>query len=797
MSPTTPRRLAVAMASVGAGALVATGVALPATAAETQPDSAESEFQLSTTSAVDPTSDGAERLAEYDEATLESAASSSELSLDSVKELVESDLAVVSQSGRLSYTDEFEAPDEEASEVPAGDVPGDPEGGSRPGAPFTVYLDFDGATLENTEWNRYYGQDVYDLAPDSSASDEEYVQQVWARVAEDYAPFNINVTTADPGEDALVRSGPDDNEYGMTAVITDTTDIEPAQGASGRAWVSGFGDAFHSPALIFAPVARENNAPDVGNVASHEVGHTLGLGHHGIGGDEYYGDTQAEPESLWGPIMGAPWSAPLSQWSNGDYPDATNAEQDDIAEITASEKNTNSVVLRDGDSYWEGQYCSDGEDPNNPQPGDTFYKPNADGTCNPPGDELQGDFYYAGRAAHADDDHGDANDAATDIDNSSGEFEIAGEISTSDDVDVFTLTTAGGPLSVEATPATVGPNLDIEMQLLDSNGEVVAEDNPETSTNLTSPPLDRQADGLTAAIEEDVEGGVYYLTVDGAGQGDPAENTPSNGAGYTDYASLGNYSLTGSAEAFEAAPVEITAPEDGAEVEQSGVEVSGTAEPGAAVTLTAGDDTVGQAEVDDQGNWTSTLESDLPYGNSTITAQQKVGDIDVPATAEVNVVVPVDAPVISKPEDGDTATTATPSFSGEGIPGATVAVQVACGDTTVDGEAQVDDEGAWSFTPEEELPAGECEVTATQTANDVTSSEAGPVSFTVDISGGDENGDENGDESGDAGGTEDGDEDLPDTGAGSSNLLILAGGLALLGMGAALYARTRRGAIES
>src|SRR5690606_40866137 len=62
-------------------------------------------------------------------------------------------------------------------------------------------------------------------------------------------------------------------------------------------------NAFYSPALVFAPNARQGNARDVGNTASHEAGHTFGLAHHGIDDDEYYGDTPAEPDSLWGPIM--------------------------------------------------------------------------------------------------------------------------------------------------------------------------------------------------------------------------------------------------------------------------------------------------------------------------------------------------------------------------------------------------------------------------------------------------------------------------------------------------------------
>ncbi|WP_157553464.1 Ig-like domain-containing protein [Jiangella gansuensis] len=781
MSSRTPRRLLAAVATTGAAALTVAGVASPASSSDRLPELVER--ATSTTDRI-----------------LEVAADRADLSLQTVRELVETEQAVVAESGMLSYTDRFEAPDHDhdhdhAEELaPAADVPGDPAGGSKPGAPYTVYLDFDGATIQDTEWNRYYQEDVFELDANAAASDADYVQQVWARVAEDFAPFDINVTTTDPGADALHKTSMDDGEYGMTAVITDTTDIAPADGASGRAWLGGFGNQFYSPALIFAPIARDSNPSDVGNIVSHEVGHTFNLTHDGIGDDEYYGDTPAEPETLWGPIMGAPWYAPLSQWDNGQYSGTTNPEQDDLAEITNADAAFQSFMVYDGDQMWNEGFCTDAEDSNNPQPGDSAYKPNADGGCNPPGDELTLQFYYGGRAAYAADDHADEIGEGSALDNASGEFEAAGVIGAPDERDVFSLVTNGGPVTITADPASVGPNLDVYLELIDSEGNRVAEANPETATDPASSPLDRQATGLGATIETEVEAGAYSVRVSGAGQGDPAANTPSNGSGYTSYGSLGNYTLTGTAAAFEAAPITIISPEDGAEVQPSPVEVTGSAEPGSTVTLSIGDGVVGTGTTDEEGTWSIVLEGDLPYGESIITARQIVGSIQVPETAEVTVVVPVDAPSIVRPEQGDTATTATPTFSGEGIPGATVELTIACGDDTWAGAAEVDAEGAWSFTPEEGLPNGECSVTAVQTINGATSPEAGPVTFTIDVESGDENGDENGEggaEDGGDNGTEDGGEDLPDTGA-STNTLVMAAGLLLLGLGAALYARTRR-----
>ncbi|MBB5786573.1 Ig-like domain-containing protein [Jiangella mangrovi] len=780
-----PRRLLAVAAATGAGVLAFAGTAPPAAATDDLTNGLTDLTELVDLSA-------AELVAE----TLETAADRVGLAADAVRELVESGAAVVGASGVLSYTDEFEAPDDHAGEsepaAPVADVPGDPAGGSRPGAPYTVYLDFDGATIRNTEWNRYYEQDVFELAPNAAAADAAYVYQVWARVAEDYAPFDVNVTTTDPGADALHKTSPDDDEYGMTAVVTDTTDIEPAVDASGRAWAGGFGNAFLSPAMIFAPVARDSNAPDVGNVVSHEVGHTFGLNHDGIGDDEYYGDTQADPASLWGPIMGAPWSAPLSQWSPGDYAGASRPGEDDLAEITATGTVLQTFMVYDGDQMWLDSYCTDAEDPDDPQPGDSVFKPNAQGTCDPAGDPLTLEFHYADRAAYAADDHGDGLDEATALDNATGQFSATGVIGSSGERDVFTFVTDGGPVTATAEGATVGQNLDLRLELIDGAGERVGDAAPESGTDPASPPTDRTASGLDAQLEAEVEAGVYYLRVSGVGQGDPAGNTASNGSGYTDYGSLGNYTVSGTAAAFEAAPITIISPEDGDEVQSTPVEITGSAEPGSTVTLTVGDEPAGQGSTDDEGTWSIVLTTDLPFGESTVTAQQTVGDIEVPETASVTVVVPVGPPTITRPVDGDTATTATPTFSGEGIPGAVVELSITCGEDTWSGSTEVNGEGAWAFTPGSELPNGQCSVSAVQSINGATSAQTDSLTFTVDVATGDDGsgGGDDGSEDGGDDGDEDG-SDLPDTGT-AANRMILAVGVVLLTLGAALYTRTRR-----
>ena len=87
---------------------------------------------------------------------------------------------------------------------------------SLPGASKVIYLDFDGHVTSGTYWNSNFngGADIVSLPYDfngntGSFSNDELsrIQRIWARVAEDYAIYNIDVTTEDPGTQALLQSG--------------------------------------------------------------------------------------------------------------------------------------------------------------------------------------------------------------------------------------------------------------------------------------------------------------------------------------------------------------------------------------------------------------------------------------------------------------------------------------------------------------------------------------------------------------------------------------------------------------
>ncbi|MBN8458866.1 MAG: cadherin domain-containing protein [Verrucomicrobia bacterium] len=106
---------------------------------------------------------------------------------------------------------------------------------------------------------------------------------------------------------------------------------------------------------------------------------------------------------------------------------------------------------------------------------------------------------------------------------------VSGEgiIEQTGDVDAFRFATTGGTATLNVNTVSLNPNLDILAEIVNATTSVVvATANPDTGINATA----------TATLTA----GEYLLRVRGTGRGDPL------GDGYTNYASLGSYLITGS-----------------------------------------------------------------------------------------------------------------------------------------------------------------------------------------------------------------------------------------------------------
>ncbi|RDV45445.1 hypothetical protein DOE76_06315 [Leifsonia sp. ku-ls] len=325
-------------------ALVAPSVALPSTAAAAPEASAECATPLLSEQKR------AEDVAESDPATFLQAAAINGRSESDFRSLAEDETFWLDRCGQAYYSEErhpLDAPRVDARDagVPVAPLSQTLELQSKPDSPLTIYLDFLGGEVSGTGWNERYTyngvkyptfyNEPYSLdgKVDTDFSDAELlsIQRVWQSVAEDYAPFDVNVTTKDLGLDAIDRSSASDPAYGVRVMVTRTNPYGDTCGCGGAAYVNAFSfvanHMFYNPAWVFTDGAGRDSK-GIAEAAAHEAGHTFGLQHHGTSTDGYY-----EGVRPWAPIMGAGYYQPVTQWSHGEYPGANNSGQDDVAVI--------------------------------------------------------------------------------------------------------------------------------------------------------------------------------------------------------------------------------------------------------------------------------------------------------------------------------------------------------------------------------------------------------------------------------------------------------------------------------
>lgn len=339
---------------------------------------------------------------------------------------------------------------------------------SRPSATRKIYLDFDGHVTRNTPWN--VGQDPNlvtpafsnDADPAFNAAERAIVQEAFRRISEHFAPWDVDVTTEDPGVEGLRKTSAGDLAYGIRVVIGPKSfDTE----AAGIAHLNSFSSSIDDPCFTFATSGW--SAGVIAGVTSHEVGHTVSLLHQGQEpGDGEYFLGHGSGALSWSPIMGA-GLRPVNQWAKGEYQNA-NQKQDNLVAIN----NTNSGLPLIPDDH-----------------GGTM----ATATV-APGTSLTG----------------------------------GGIISNQADVDMIKIAAGKGNLTITPKVALTAPNLRLQVKVLNSAGTAIGTyEGAGTVGNMAPAPI-------SVALPAE---GFYYIQLDGIGNGTGVTE------GYTDYGSIGYYSL--------------------------------------------------------------------------------------------------------------------------------------------------------------------------------------------------------------------------------------------------------------
>ena len=278
--------------------------------------------------------------------------------------------------------------------------------------------------LQGTAWNRAYsgGRDIlappfdFDGDPETFGEEERgVVQRVWQRVAEDFAPFDVDVTTERGSDSSIAREGAGDEAYGIRVLISPISRYFGHYG--GLAYLNVFselGDA-HRTVLVFPDLLGESDK-FLGEACAHEVGHALGLTHDGSVTAGEYDAGHGFGQTGWAPIMGAGYYQNLTQWSRGEYQGANN-RQDDLEVMVAS---------------------------------GLKWRP---------------------------DDHGDTPQNATVIP-SGFSVVTTGIIGAGDDVDVFAVAAGAGLARFALEVEGIGPDLDGLLEVRDADGRLLGASNP-------------------------------------------------------------------------------------------------------------------------------------------------------------------------------------------------------------------------------------------------------------------------------------------------------------------------------
>jgi hypothetical protein len=320
-----------------------------------------------------------------------------------------------------------------------------PKLNSYPAATATIFLDFDGHYVQSTIWN---GGNPINCA--ASGLTDPQITEVFNRAAEDFRPFDINLTT----DSTVFLAAPLNRR--IRIIITPTSSWTFG-GITGISQIGSFTQGDDTPGFVFSDRCLYN-PKYVGEIISHETGHTVGLSHQSKYNEtdcntpiETYNTGFGAGETGWAPIMGNSLNRNFSNWNDGPTPYGCTITQDNLTTITT----------QNGFDYRADDYTE---------------------TLN------------AGTSALA-----------------GNNFSVNGIISTNADKDAFKFTlSANSNFHLSAVPFSVasnsaGANLDIRIELYSASAALIRDYNPQNT--------------LSNTIDTILLAGTYYIKIFGAGNG--------------------------------------------------------------------------------------------------------------------------------------------------------------------------------------------------------------------------------------------------------------------------------------
>ncbi|WP_058168211.1 Ig-like domain-containing protein, partial [Pseudomonas paraeruginosa] len=225
--------------------------------------------------------------------------------------------------------------------------------------------------------------------------------------------------------------------------------------------------------------------------------------------------------------------------------------------------------------------------------------------------------------------------------------------------------------------------------------------------------------GSTVTLTDGNGNSIAQVTADGSGSWTFTPSTPlANGTVVNATAT----DPTGNTSAPASTTVDSVAPAAPVVNPSNGAEISGTAEPGASVTLTDGSgNPIGQATADGSGNWSFTPTTPLADGTVVnATATDAAGNTSGQASVTVDGVAPA-TPTVNLSNGS--------SLTGSAEPNSTVTLTDGNGNPIA--EVTADGSGNWTYTPSTPIANG---TVVNVVARDAAGNSSPPATVTVDSS---------------------------------------------------------------
>lgn len=308
-----------------------------------------------------------------------------------------------------------------------------------------IFLDFDGHTVDATSWN-FAGP----IVCGGSGLNDAQVTEVFNRVAEDYRPFNLNITT----DSTKFLAAP----LGKRMRVVITVSSSWYGSAGGVAYTNSFKWGDDSPCFVFSALLNYN-IKFIAEAVSHEAGHTLGLYHQSfydancLKVTDYYGGV-GTGEIGWAPIMGVGYYKNFTLWNNGPNSYGCANYQSDLDIITST----------------------------------------------------------ANGFGYRKDDHSNTADTATLFNFTSNQFNVSGVVEKNTDLDIFRFVMPyNGRFQLDAVPYNVGTgnagsDLDLQVTLMNGSENVISVYNPGA---LLSSLVDTTLNAGTYYVRVEGKGNLY------------------------------------------------------------------------------------------------------------------------------------------------------------------------------------------------------------------------------------------------------------------------------------------------